>query len=145
MSLKVDDRRKKRVQLALSEDDKRIVMLEEHPRPEWFVKVKTPAGETQWFVRVSVTGLCVRIYGPFPNKHACLLFLDSAVNAMIDGVMELANVQSKFLLPNRPFQNRSGQYPIIEREVRLHAKALPTTSGTPTRRRTRRTTAIQAA
>lgn len=145
MSRKEEDHRKKRLQPALSEDDKRIVMLEESPRPEWFVKVKTPAGETQWFVRISVTGLCVRIYGPFPNKHACVLFLDSAVDAMIDGVMELANVQNKFLIPNRPFQNRSGQYPIIEREVRLHAKVLPTTSDRPARKRTRRTNAIQAA
>lgn len=143
MSHKVDNRRTKRVPSVLTEDDKRIVMLEEHPRPEWFVKVKTPAGETQWFTRISVTGLCVRRYGPFPNKRACLLFLDAAVNALIDGFMEVAEVQNKFAIPNRPFQNRSGQYPIIEREIRLHAKVLP--SDTPIRKRPRRTNAIQAA
>ncbi len=82
MSHKVGNRRTKRAQSVLTEDDRRIVMLEEHPRPEWFVKVKTPAGETQWFTRISVTGLCVRRYGPFPSKRACLLFLDLHAKAL---------------------------------------------------------------
>lgn len=135
MSLKVENRRNKRVQSGLSEDDKRIAMLEEHPRPEWFVKVKTPTGETQWFVRISVTGLCVRRYGPFPHKRASLLFLDAAVNALIDGFMEVTEAQEKYRLPNRPFQNRSGQYPIIEREVLLHTQALPGKISTPAMKR----------
>ncbi|GAB1721640.1 MAG: hypothetical protein NTNFB01_05360 [Nitrospira sp.] len=145
MSHKVGNRRTKRAQSVLTEDDRRIVMLEEHPRPEWFVKVKTPAGETQWFTRISVTGLCVRRYGPFPSKRACLLFLDAAVNALIDGFMEVAEVQNKFAIPNRPFQNRGGQYPIVEREIVLHAKALGTTGSTPARKRSRGANTMQAA
>ncbi len=123
----------------------RIVMLEENPRPEWFVKVKTPTGETQWFVRVSVTGLCVRRYGPFPHKRACLLFLDAAVNALIDGFMEVTEVQDKYRLPNRPFRNRGGQYPIIERELILQASTLSTQQVGGRVRRSRRIKATQAA
>lgn len=145
MSLKVENRRKKRVPSGLTEDDKRIVMLEEHPRPEWFVKVKTPTGETQWFARMSVTGLCVRRYGPFPSKRACLLFLDAAVNALIDGFMEVTEVQDKYRLPNRPFQNRGGQYPIIERELLLQASTLPAQETGKGSRRSRRIKTTQAA
>lgn len=123
----------------------RIVMLEEHPRPEWFVKIKTSTGETQWFVRISITGLCVRRYGPFPSKRACCLFLDAAVNALIDGVMELSDVQDKYRLPNRPFRNRGGQYPIIERELILQSSALPAQETGKGRGRSRRTTATRAA
>ncbi|CBK43891.1 protein of unknown function [Nitrospira defluvii] len=124
-------------QVVAKKSRERIVMLEERPRPEWFVKIKTSTGETQWFVRISITGLCVRRYGPFPNKQACCLFLDSAVNELIDGVMELTDVQDKYRLPNRPFQNRGGQYPIIERELILHA---PTVNPRTVVRRTARTT-----
>lgn len=145
MSPKVDNRRKKGVQSILNGDDNRIVMLEEHPRPEWFVKVKTPSGETQWFVRIAVTGLCVRRYGPFPHKRACLLFLDAAVNALIDGFMEVAEVQDKYRIPNRPFQNRGGQYPIIERELILQATTLLTEEKGKVDRRRQRIKATQAA
>lgn len=112
---------KKDNQVAAQKPKERIVMLEERPRPDWFVKATTADGETQWFVRVAVTGLCVRRYGPFPSKRACLFFLDSAVNALIDGVMELSDVQDRYRMPNGAFRNRSGHYPIIEREVSLHA------------------------
>lgn len=128
---------KEKSSISTKKESERIVMLEERPSPDWFVKVKTADGKAHWFVRVSVTGLCVRRYGPFPSKRACLLFLDSAVNAMIDGIMGLSDVQDRYRIPDGAFRNRGGHYPIIERELILHA---PTVKPRNILRHTARTT-----
>ena len=102
----------------------RIGMLEDRPKPDWFVKVRDQDGEIQWFLRFSITGLATRLYGPFGTKRTCLLFLDSAINALIDGYAQIDDCQNKYRLPDRPFKNRGWHYPIVENEIIKHAPSV---------------------
>jgi hypothetical protein len=104
----------------LKKPRERIECLEERPKPEWFVRCKARDGKVLWFLRVSVTGLRVRRYGPFASKHQCLLFLDRW-HGSVDVISELANIQDSYAIPERRFENRGGHYPLIESELTLHA------------------------
>ncbi len=63
--------------------------------------------------------------------------MDSAINVLVDGIMGLSDVQDRYRVPDRAFRNRGGHYPIIERELILHA---PTVNPRTAVRRTARTT-----
>jgi hypothetical protein len=91
----------------------RIQLLEERPKPNWFVRGRDQWGKTVWYVRLEITGLLPRLYGPFPSQHKGLLFLDQVVNQMTDLVAELSDHANRYIV-NRPFFQRMCCRPIIE-------------------------------
>lgn len=65
----------------------RIQLIETPPREDWFVTEKDANGRLVWFLRLTVTGMLVRRYGPFASRRKALLFLDAALGAMADALV----------------------------------------------------------
>ena len=101
-----------------------IRCIEDKPRTDWFVQLKRSDGKTWWFLRVSITGLRTRLYGPFATQHRALLFLDRFVSESTfwDGISEVENRLSNYTIPERRFERRDGHYPMIETELYLEEK-----------------------
>lgn len=102
-----------------------IRCIEDQPRPDWSIQGKGPDGKTWWFLRVSITGMRTRIYGPFATQHRALLFLDRAIGAdggFFDCITEADNNLSEYTLPKARFQSRCGHYPVIENDLYLQTK-----------------------
>lgn len=66
----------------------RIMLMEVEPNEEWFVRAKTGRGRSVMYLRLQITGLNSRLYGPFPSKRQALLFLDDVLNSMADALSE---------------------------------------------------------
>jgi hypothetical protein len=102
----------------------RIRCIEEHPRSDWFTQCKGPDGKPWWFLRLTITGLRTRIYGPFATRHRALLFLDRIIGderaGFFDPLAEADNRLREYAIPERRFENRGGHYPIIEHELLRH-------------------------
>ena len=103
----------------------RISCIEEAPQPEWFVQCKGPDGQTWWFLRLAITGLKTRRYGPFATKHRALLFLDRIIGGsnacLFDCISEADDSLRDYQIPQRRFEQRGGHYPLIESELIRHA------------------------
>lgn len=95
----------------------RIELIESRPRDEWFQQATDPSGRPIWFLRIQVTGLRTRRYGPFPTKRRALLFLDRILDLLGDGLCEAMDCLSAYQVKSSQFTNRPGHYPIIEDEL----------------------------
>lgn len=95
----------------------KIEIMEVKPREEWFKRSIDQFGRPVWFVRVEVTGLRTRRFGPFPTKRKGLLFLDHLLNDVTDGICNAGNDLGRYQIPSRCFGNRSGHYPVFEDEL----------------------------
>lgn len=79
-----------RLQLATAEtrapkkEHEKIVLIETQPEADWFVPAKTKRGRQVWYMRLRITGLNPRLFGPFKSKRQCLLFLDDAIDVIHD-------------------------------------------------------------
>jgi hypothetical protein len=58
----------------------RLVNIETPSKPEWFVRTREQ-GRTVWYLRLRLTGMFPRRFGPFRDRHQALL----ALNDMIGG------------------------------------------------------------
>ncbi len=106
--------------LAKAEGE-RIALLEMLPKKEWFIRT-TFRGKVMWYVRLAITGLRPRIYGPFSTKRAGLLFLDGAIDKLADVWDEVNDVEKQYSCRGE-FQ-RVSWGPIIE-----HPLAAPREKG----------------
>lgn len=95
----------------------RIQIMEMKPRGEWFQRSRDQFGRPVWFVRVKVTGLRSRRFGPFPTKNKGLLFLDHLLNEVGDAISEASNDLAQYQVPLRRFGLRAGHYPVVEDEL----------------------------
>ena len=95
----------------------RIQLMETRPQDEWFQSARDPWGREVWFLRVQVTGLRTRRYGPFETKHKGLLFLDRLLDDVCEGLCEAGNNLERYQPPKRPFGFRAGHYPVVEDEL----------------------------
>ena len=95
----------------------RIEIIEMKPREEWFRRSRDQFGRPAWFVRVEMTGLRPRRFGPFPTKYKGLLFLDHLLNEVADAVCSASGDLDRYQLPKRRFGLRAGHYPIVEDEL----------------------------
>ena len=93
----------------------RIQLIETPPKQEWFVKTRE-RGRIVWYLRLIVTGMFPRRYGPFRNRHKALLALDGMLDAIGDGLSGCDDVADKYRLKRR-FQQPWG--PVIEDELAL--------------------------
>ena len=76
----------------------RIVLIEEKPKDDWFVRTRTSLGREVWYLRFHVTGQIPKLFGPFKSKHQCLLFLDDALDVVSDFEGELVDQCRKRML-----------------------------------------------
>jgi hypothetical protein len=95
----------------------RIQIMELPPSDDWFQKSRDSFGREVWFVRIQMTGLRVRRYGPFPSKHKGILFIDHLLNAVVDSMTDASNSLERYQMPLRRFGARSGHFPIVEDEL----------------------------
>jgi hypothetical protein len=100
-----------------------IRCIEDRPRSDWFIQCKGPDGKTWWFLRISITGLRTRIYGPFVTQHRALLFWDRIIGCgLFDCISEADNRLDEYAVPKGRFQNRGGHFPIVENDLYLQTK-----------------------
>jgi hypothetical protein len=102
-----------------------IVLIETPPTPDWFVRITLETGRRVWFLRFQLTGMRPRLFGPFTTRHAALLFLDSAIDKLCDGLGEMNDVCSDRML-NVKYQKIWP--PIVEHPV-LSTRHLPAKKG----------------
>lgn len=99
----------------------RLVNIETPPKPEWFVRTREQ-GRTVWYLRLRLTGMFPRRWGPFRNRHRALLALNDMLNAMADATAECQDAAPKYGL-NRQFQMIC--QPVIEDDLALPKGGLP--------------------
>lgn len=95
----------------------RVCLIEAQPEASWFVQAKTEDGSRAWFLRVKVTGLHPRRFGPFESKSMALLFLDRVVDGMHDALSEAGNQLAAYQMKVKPFSCRVMHYPVVEDEL----------------------------
>lgn len=95
----------------------RIQIMEVPPREEWFQRSRDQWGREVWFIRVHITGLRTRRFGPFPTKHKGLLFLDHLLNEVADALSKAEFDLDRYQVPLRRFGLKAGHYPIVEDEL----------------------------
>lgn len=93
----------------------RIANIETPPNPDWFVSTREQ-GRTVLYVRLRVTGMFPRRFGPFQNHHRAMLALDGMISAMTDANCEVCDAAKKYQLRRR-FQQTWG--PVIEDDLAL--------------------------
>lgn len=93
----------------------RLVNIETPPKPEWFVRTREQ-GRTVWYLRLRMTGMFPRRYGPFANRHRALLALNEMINQTTDVTAECQDAAERYGL-NRQF--RSNYQPIVEDDLAL--------------------------
>ena len=93
----------------------RITEIETPPNPDWFVRTREQ-GRTVWYLRLRLTGMFPRRFGPFQNHHRALLALDGMISAMTDANCEICDAAKKYVLKRR-FQQNWG--PVIEDDLAL--------------------------
>jgi hypothetical protein len=90
-----------------------VKQIEERPRPDWLVSGQDQWGKIVWYVRLEITGLLPRLFGPFPSRRKSLLFLDDAVGHLSDHTSDLQGYADKYIV-ERPFFQRGWCRPTIE-------------------------------
>jgi hypothetical protein len=95
----------------------KIQLIEVQPDERWFQQALDRHGRPIWFLRLQMTGLRTRRYGPFPSQHKALLFLNSLLSEITDGLCDAEANISNYQIKTSRFTFRSGHYPIVEDEV----------------------------
>ncbi len=95
----------------------RIQIMEVLPCDKWFQRSRDQWGREVWFMRVQITGLRTRRFGPFPTKHKGLLFLDRLLDEVDDAICNVVNDLERYQVSARRFGTRAGHYPIVEDEL----------------------------
>ena len=109
----------KEVETGKEEQPKRrrrsIQLIEVTPKPEWTVSAKDEKGRELWWLRVSVTGLRTRRFGPFKSQQVALLVLDDILS-FVDEALTGAPAEFDSDLVTGRFAKRYA-LPIIEDEL----------------------------
>jgi hypothetical protein len=93
----------------------RITQIETPPNPDWFVSTREQ-GRVVWYLRLRVTGMFPRRFGPFQNRHQALLALNGMIGVMGDAMSECSDRANQYRLTQR-FQHNWG--PVIEDSLAL--------------------------
>lgn len=102
----------------LKKKRERIQCIEVAPDPSWFVRCTGENGKPLWFLRLSITGLQTRMFGPFATQHRGLLFLDRIIGGDLgDAMMEAHDLLREYAIPRTRFRNWGGVYPLVESEL----------------------------
>lgn len=80
----------------------RVVLIETAIGPNDLVKLTDARGHGGWFCRIAVTGLYPRRYGPFESKGRARLFLDRALDSLLDAlVTDVLDGADRYAPPGR--------------------------------------------
>lgn len=82
-----------------SEDEQSVSYLECHPDPRWFSQEIGPDGRPEVWLRIQVTGLRSKKYGPFPDPYQAMLYLDVVLDKILDDFCEAESHLGKYLCP----------------------------------------------
>ena len=66
--------------------------IETTPQPDWVDESQDEEGRPIYYMNVRITGLWPRRYGPFESHHAALLFLEDALDPVLDTLLEVENL-----------------------------------------------------
>jgi len=69
--------------------EKQIQCIETTPQPDWVIEAKDEEGHPIYYTNVRITGLWPRRYGPFESHHAALLFLEDALDHVLNALLEV--------------------------------------------------------
>ncbi len=72
--------------------EKQIQCIETTPQPDWVIEDKDEEGHPIYYMNVRITGLWPRRYGPFESHQAALLFLEDALDRVLDTLLEVENL-----------------------------------------------------
>lgn len=107
----------KRLPAKPKKERERIQLIESRPNEDWFQQATDSRGRPIWFLRLQITGLRTRRYGPFPTKRRALLFLDRLLDLLSEGLSEAVNRLGDYQLESGQFANLQGHFPIVEDEL----------------------------
>ncbi|MDF0650002.1 MAG: hypothetical protein P0121_00840 [Nitrospira sp.] len=111
----------------------KITFIEVPPDESWFQHVRGRRGFPIWFLRLQMTGLRPRRYGPFDSQRKGLLFLDQLLGGVGEALCSASNELDAFQTKGPGFSYRGGHYPIVEDEVieadRMNGERSRTTVG----------------
>lgn len=79
-----------------------IHYIEVPPIGHWFQQAFDHQGKPIWFLRLQVTGLRNRRYGPFASQRKALVFLDWLLDQFGDVLLEARNEIASFRSRNPP-------------------------------------------
>ena len=102
-----------------------LLYIEVPPGEDWCQRALDHRGRPIWFLRVQVTGLRNRRYGPFASQRKALVFLDWLLDKFGDALIEARNEIDKFQVKESTFAYRGDHYPVIEDEIVLQAGRRP--------------------
>lgn len=100
-----------------AKEREKIYLIEMPPAGNWFVKTKTRRGKTIWYLRLCITGLHPRLYGPFGSKRHGMLFLDEVLDALLVPIADVEAEIGKWKL-REPFAH--AWLPIVEHPLVMH-------------------------
>ncbi len=66
--------------------------IETTPQPNWVDESQDEEGHPIYYMNVRITGLWPRRYGPFESHHAALLFLEDALDRVLNALLEVETV-----------------------------------------------------
>ena len=72
--------------------EKQIQCIETTPQPDWVDESQDEEGHPIYYTNVRIAGLWPRRYGPFESRQAALLFLEDALDRVLDTLLEVENV-----------------------------------------------------
>jgi hypothetical protein len=84
----------------------KIRCLETPPCADWFVRSRE-RGRTVWYLRLKVTGMVPRRFGPFATRHKALLALDAILDVIADVMSDTNDKADEYLL-RRAYDSRWG-------------------------------------
>lgn len=107
----------KQLPVKPKKEREQIALIESQPSENWFLQATDARGRLIWFLRLQITGLRTRRYGPFPTKHRAVLFLDTVLSKIDEGLMDAVNYLGPYQVRDPQFASRTGHYPIVEDEL----------------------------
>ncbi len=72
--------------------EKQIQCIETTPQPDWVDESQDEEGHPIYYTNVRITGLWPRRYGPFESRQAAVLFLEDALDPVLDTLLEVENM-----------------------------------------------------
>ncbi len=88
--------------------EKQIQCIETTPQPDWVIEAKDEEGHPIYYTNVRITGLWPRRYGPFESHQAALLFLEDALDPVLDTLLEVENLAREQMVRGPACSPREG-------------------------------------
>jgi len=88
--------------------EKQIQCIETTPQPDWVDETKDEEGHPIYYMNVRITGLWPRRYGPFESRQAAVLFLEDALDPVLDTLLEVENLARERMVRGLACSSKEG-------------------------------------